>query len=84
MKLQKPLIFVLLFWAMFFNAQEKLADTADFAHFDCGITQTKQKLDKKFFANTPPIQLRVNNEDFTYTTLQLGKRNKKIYLYLRI
>ena len=84
MKLQNPLLFGLLFWAMFYNAQQKPVDTADFAHFDCGITQTKQKLDKQFFANTPPIQLRVNNDDFAYTTLQLGKRKKKMYLYLRI
>ena len=66
------------------NAQNKEADSLEFAHFDCGITQTKQKLDKQFFASTAPIRLRVNNDEFTYTTFQFGKRKNKIYLYLKI
>ena len=66
------------------NAQNKDADSTEFAHFDCGITQTKQKLDKRFFASTPSVQLRVNNDEFTYTTVQFGKRKNKIYLYFKI
>lgn len=66
------------------NAQNKKADSTEFAHFDCGITQTKQRLDKRFFASTPSLQLRVNNDEFTYTTIQFGKRKNKIYLYLKI
>ncbi|WP_048511205.1 hypothetical protein [Chryseobacterium sp. FH2] len=84
MKLQKNIFFCLLFIAVFGYAQEKTADSAEFAHFDCGITQTKQKLDKYFFASTPPVELRVNNKELTYTTFQLGKRKNKLYLYLRI
>lgn len=84
MKLQKILFFSMLFWAIFINAQEKEADSTEFAHFDCGITQTKQKLDKRLFASTPPMQLRANNEDFIYTTFQFGKRKKRIFLYLEI
>ena len=66
------------------NAQNKEADSTEFAHFDCDITQTKQRLDKRFFASTPSLQLRVNNDEFTYTTIQFGKRKNKIYLYLKI
>jgi len=66
------------------NAQNKKADSTEFAHFDCDITQTKQRLDKRFFASTPSVQLRVNNDEFIYTTIQFGKRKNKIYLYLKI
>ncbi|GAA5084136.1 hypothetical protein GCM10023210_03580 [Chryseobacterium ginsengisoli] len=85
MKLPKKIIFFsLLFLTVFINAQNIVSDSTEYAHFDCGITQTKQKLDKNFFASTPAIELRVNNEEFIYTTFQLGKRKNKIYLYLRI
>lgn len=84
MKLQRFIFFNLLFWASFFNAQNQPTDSTEFALFDCGIIQTKQRLDKHFFASTTPIELRVNNEEFTYTTLQFGKRKNKMYLYLRI
>ena len=73
-----------LFWAAFFSAQNQSIDSTEFVPFDCGITQTKQRLDKRFFASTTPIELRVNNEEFTFTTLQFGKRKNKMYLYLRI
>ena len=66
------------------NAQNKEADSTEFAHFDCDITQTKQRLDKRFFASTPSVQLRVNNDEFIYTTIQFGKRKNKIYLYFKI
>ena len=66
------------------NAQNKKADSTEFAHFDCDITQTKQRLDKRFFASTPSVQLRVNNDEFIYTTIQFGKRKNKIYLYFKI
>ncbi len=78
------LFFNLLFWVLFINAQNRPTDSTEFVHFDCGITQTKQRLDKRFFASTTPIELRVNNEEFTFTTLQFGKRKNKMYLYLRI
>jgi hypothetical protein len=86
MKPLKKLLFLnLLFWTVFISAQKPVTDSSpEFAHFDCGITQTKQKLDKHFFASTPPTELRVNNEGFTYTTFQFGKRKNKMYLYLRI
>ncbi|WP_346984195.1 hypothetical protein [Chryseobacterium sp. POE27] len=84
MKYQQVLLALLLFSALFLKAQQKMTDSSGFAHFDCNITQTKQRLDKKFFASTPPIELRVSNEKYTYTIFQLGKRKNKIYLYLRI
>ncbi len=81
---KKLLFFNLLFWAIFFNAQSKPTDSTEFVPFDCSITQTKQRLDKRFFASTKPIELRVNNEELVYVTLQFGKRKNKLYLYLRI
>lgn len=84
MNLKKLFFFNLLFWVTLINAQNQPVDSTEFVRFDCGITQTKQKLDKHFFASTVPIELRANNEEFTYTTLQFGKRKNKMYLYLRI
>lgn len=85
MKLKNVIFFsFFLVCSGWFNAQDKEADSLEFAHFDCGITQTKQKLDKQFFASTTPIQLRINNDEFTYTTILFGKRKNKIYLYLKI
>ena len=84
MKFTKVSFLFILFLGISLKAQKQPADSLDFAHFDCGITQTKQKLDKQFFASTTPIQLRVNNDEFTYTTIQFGKRKNKIYLYFKI
>lgn len=84
MKYRQLLLALLLVFALFLRAQQKTTDSSGFAHFDCGITQTKQKLDKKFFASTPPVELRVSNEKHTYTIFQFGKRKNKIYLYIRI
>ena len=85
MKLKKVILFCLfVVCSGWISAQTKEADSLEFAHFDCGITQTKQKLDKRFFASTPPMELRVNNEKHTYTTFQFGKRKNKMYLYLKI
>lgn len=81
---KKLLFFNLLFLAIFFNAQSKPTDSTEFVPFDCSITQTKQRLDKRFFASTKPIELRVNNEELVYVILQFGKRKNKLYLYLRI
>lgn len=78
------LLFYFLLVAALFSAQKQMADSTQYAHFDCGIIQTKQKLDKLFFASAPAIQLRVNNDELVYTTFQLGKRKKNIYLYLKI
>jgi hypothetical protein len=84
MKFIKVSFLFILFLGISLKAQNQTADSVGFAHFDCGITQTKQKLDKHFFASTPAIRLRVNNDEFTYTTFQFGKRKNKIYLYLKI
>ena len=84
MKFHHLLFLNFLFWASFFHAQSKVADSIEFVSFDCGITQTKQRLDNRFFASTKPIELRVNNEELVYVTLQFGKRKNKLYLYLRI
>jgi len=84
MKFHHFLFLNFLFWASLFRAQSKPADSAAFVTFDCEITQTKQRLDKRFFASTPPMELRVNNEELVYVTLQFGKRKNKLYLYLRI
>ncbi|WP_322545182.1 hypothetical protein [Elizabethkingia miricola] len=43
-----------------------------------------QKLGGQFFASAPGLEFQVNNEKYTYTVFQLGKRKKKIYLYLKI
>lgn len=69
------------------NAQQKaVPDSAgiSYASYDCGIVQTRQKLDKKQFASTTPLYLRVNNSDYVYATLQLGKRKNKIFMYIQI
>ena len=84
MRSHKMFFIGILFSGISLYAQKQTADSTDFAHFDCGITQTKQKLDKRFFASTPAIRLRVNNDEFTYTTFQFGKRKNKMYLYLKI
>ena len=84
MKFTKIFFLFILFLGMSLKAQKQSTDSLEFAHFDCGITQTKQRLDKRFFASTPSLQLRVNNDEFTYTTIQFGKRKNKIYLYLKI
>lgn len=81
------ILVILLLGVCSISAQEKAAyDSLDttVASFDCGIVQTKQKLDKKPFASTTPIHLRVNNSDYVYATLQLGKRKKKVFLYIQI
>lgn len=79
----KIIFFCLLFSGLLSKAQKVSSDSA-YVSFDCGIMQTKQKLNKKFFASTPPLHLRVNNEQYTYGTLQLGKRDNKIFMYLQI
>lgn len=84
MNVSKIIFFCFFFFAINIGAQKKISDSAEFVQFDCAITQTKQRLDKHFFASTPSMELRVNNDDYTYTTLQFGKRKNKMYLYLRI
>ncbi|MEC3874187.1 hypothetical protein [Chryseobacterium salviniae] len=76
--------FCISFFAPSFHAQDKVADSAEFAHFDCEITQTKQKLDRRFFASVPAIRIRINNEEQMYASLHLGKRKNKMYLYLKL
>lgn len=67
------------------KAQEQpISDSVSFASFDCGIVQTKQKLSKKAFASTTPLHLRVNNSNYAYATLQLGKRKNKIFMYIQV
>lgn len=81
--------FCIIFCGIFFfehklYAQNKPFDSAQFAHFDCGIIQTKQKLDHRFFASVSSIKLRIDNEEQMYASFQLGKRKNKIYLYLKL
>lgn len=83
MKGNRLLIFCLIYMALGMKAQKVVSDSA-FAKFDCGIVQTKQKLKNQFFASTPPIRLRVNNDEYTYATLQLGKRKSRIFIYIQI
>ncbi len=79
------ILFMVLFNICSLDAQQEVvSDTMSYAHFDCNITQTKQKLDKHFFASTTPLYLRVNNVNYAYATLQLGKRKSKIYMYIQI
>lgn len=68
------------------EAQEQKSEenNENLANFDCGIVQTKQKLDRQYFASTPSIVLRVNNSEYVYATLQFGKREDKIFMYIRI
>jgi len=84
MKPKKIIVFSLFYFMVLGNAQEKRIDSTAFPELGWEVSQTKQKLDKHFFASTPSIQLKVNNEEFTYTNFQLGKRKNKIYVYLRI
>ncbi|SDF14189.1 hypothetical protein SAMN05421825_1139 [Epilithonimonas hungarica] len=81
------ILFIVLLGISRANAQEKaVSDNTEllYASADCGIVQTKQKLDKKQFASTPPLYLRVNNSDYVYATLQLGKRKNKVFMYIQI
>jgi len=79
------LILFFLFGISMMKAQEQaVSDSLSFASFDCGIVQTKQKLSKKSFASTTPLYLRVNNSNYVYATLQLGKRKNKIFMYIQI
>lgn len=79
-------VFYFLLFGIYSVKAQKVAipDSSAVASFDCGITQTKQKLDKKQFASTPPIYLRINNKKYIYATLQLGKRKNKIFMYIQI
>ena len=81
------ILFIVLSGMFRVDAQEKsVTDSTDssYASADCGIIQTKQKLDKKPFASTTPLHLRVNNSDYVYGTLQLGKRKNKVFMYIQI
>ncbi len=78
------LIFLSLLFSLSFSKAQSVPPGSDFVSFDCGIQQDKERLGKKFFASTPAIFLRVNNDEFTYGTLQLGKRKKQIFMYLQI
>ncbi|MFK7000697.1 hypothetical protein [Flavobacterium oreochromis] len=59
------------------NVKNKVIDS-------CQITQTRQKLDGRFFASPNPILLIVNNSNGIFTTLQFGKRKRKIFMYFKI
>lgn len=79
------LIYFIAFGAVICKAQQNMpTDTVDYVSDDCRIVQTKQKLDKQFFAYTPPMHLRANNSEFVYATMQLGKRKKKLFLYIQV
>ncbi|MCX8523654.1 hypothetical protein OF897_06930 [Chryseobacterium formosus] len=86
--MRKSIFIFIIFLIGFFsaNAQEKMVSDSLEAvpSYDCGIVQTKQKLDKKQFASTPALHLRVNNSDYVYATLQLGKRKNKVFMYIQV
>lgn len=84
MDLKKIIYYIFILSTFTAAAQPPVADSVEYIDSGCNITQTKQKLNRCLFASTDPIQLRVNNEKFVYATFQLGKRKKRIYLYLRI
>lgn len=78
------ILFLCLFCSLFWSKAQNVQQDSVSADFNCGIIQTKQKLDGKFFASTPTLDLRVNNEEHTYSVLQFGKRNNHIFLHMRI
>ncbi|MCS3532780.1 hypothetical protein [Chryseobacterium sp. JUb7] len=80
----KCISFCLAFFSVFFSKAQKPASDSVFVSFDCNIVQTKQKLNKKFFASTPALHLRANNDEFSYGTLQLGKRDNNLFVYIQI
>lgn len=86
--MEKSIFIFIIFLVGIFSAkaQEKvIADSSEsYPSYDCGIVQTKQKLDKKQFASTTPLHLRINNSDYIYATLQLGKRKNKVFMYIQI
>lgn len=83
--IKKLLLYCSLMISFVFTKAQNLAiDSSQFVQFDCAVIQTKEKLDKHFFASTPAIHLRVNNENFSFASLQLGKRKNKIYMHVRI
>lgn len=88
LKMEKSLFIFIIFLIGVFsaNAQKKIVPDSSglYPSYDCGVVQTKQKLDKKEFASTPSLQLRVNNVDYVYATLQLGKRKNKVFMYIQI
>ncbi|MFS4432214.1 hypothetical protein [Chryseobacterium sp. S90] len=77
-------VFFIVFGAMFLQAQAVGDSTLKAAQFDCKITQTKEKLQNKYFVTTQNLQLRANNEKFVYAVMQLGKRGHHIFMYIRI
>lgn len=80
MNIFKILFFSLLIISCSVQAQKiKPIDT-----LNCPITQNELLLAGKNFSSAPPILLRVFNENFEYSVLQLGKRGNKIYLYFKI
>ena len=50
----------------------------------CDVSQPKAKLNGLPYVNVPPMYLRVDNEEYTYAALQLGKRKNSIFLFLNI
>lgn len=84
MRYSKFFILTFIFIFSFLFSQEKKDTIGNFVSYECQITQTRQKLDNREFASTPATHLRVNNSQFTYTTLQFGKRKNKIFVYLKI
>lgn len=85
--MRNHIVTLIVFFLGIFSAKSQgqpALDSLVFPSFDCGIVQTKQKLNNKPFASTPPLYLRVNNSDYVYATFQLGKRKNNVFLYLQI
>ncbi|MBT2623745.1 hypothetical protein [Chryseobacterium sp. ISL-6] len=77
-------LFFILCGLSMFNAQNAVDSISKTAQFDCKITQTKQKMHNKYFVSAPELRLRANNQSYVYALFQLGKRENKVFMYIRI
>lgn len=77
-------LFVIFFGELFIHAQALSDSVSKTAHFDCKISVHKEKLKSKALVTTPHLRLRANNEELVYALLQLGKRGRNIFMYIRI
>jgi len=77
-------IFKILLFSALFSISIKAQKVKAIDTLNCPISQNNILLAGKGFASTPPILLRVFNEDFEYSVVQFGKRKRKIYLYFKI
>ncbi|UCA61769.1 hypothetical protein KB553_09610 [Chryseobacterium rhizoplanae] len=67
-----------------FPAQQLSDSALTTAEFDCTITQTSEKLHKKYVASTPELRLRANNQEYVYAIFRLGKSDNRVFMYIKI